>query len=134
MEAGFQQSYLRHGGSHSTENQSNAELVVASFLQQQQVSLNGKMSPDPKQQPQLALEDRTGGSVGKARLKPAAACKACRSRKHRCDGGKPACQSCIKRNVRCVYIAAKPKLQISQDVWESILQRNRQLEEQLKNG
>ena len=134
MEAGFQQSYLRHGGIHSTEDQSDAELVVASFLQQQQVSLNGKVSPDPKLQSQLAMDNRSGGSGGKSRLKPAAACKACRSRKHRCDGGKPACQSCIKRNVRCVYIAAKPKLQVSQDVWESILQRNKQLEEELKNG
>ncbi|KAG5418667.1 hypothetical protein I9W82_004195 [Candida metapsilosis] len=31
------------------------------------------------------------------------ACNRCRQRKTKCDGGQPACGSCVKRNAECVY-------------------------------
>lgn len=46
------------------------------------------------------------GGINKQRQKKiTVACNFCRSRKLKCDGGRPACSQCIKRSVNCDYIS-----------------------------
>ena len=42
------------------------------------------------------------------------ACKGCRDRKIRCDGGQPSCQPCLNKNQPCVYQADSVRLEVSQ--------------------
>lgn len=37
------------------------------------------------------------------------ACKACRDRKVRCDGGQPACEKCQRASEECIYTAGSRK-------------------------
>ncbi|ORX99514.1 hypothetical protein K493DRAFT_313193 [Basidiobolus meristosporus CBS 931.73] len=37
------------------------------------------------------------------------ACEGCRKKKVRCDGGKPACANCARRNIECTYVPSTNK-------------------------
>jgi hypothetical protein len=54
----------------------------------------------------LSLWLLTGGIV---------ACDECRSRKSRCDGQRPTCQSCSFHKVPCIYEAPKPKANVTKE-------------------
>ncbi|KAL3422259.1 quinic acid utilization activator [Phlyctema vagabunda] len=44
-----------------------------------------------------------GGAEGGERKRVSQACDQCRSKKLKCDGGKPSCTSCLSQNRRCIY-------------------------------
>jgi hypothetical protein len=63
------------------------------------------------------------------------ACEVCRNRKVRCDGGRPTCGSCIRRQVpteQCIYIDVAEHLE--PDYVRSLEQRIRDLEQQRNNN
>lgn len=60
------------------------------------------------------------------RRKTKLACEACRERKVRCDGGKPACSSCTRRKELCIY--ESPSTDLDPDYVKSLESRIRELE------
>lgn len=51
------------------------------------------------------------------------ACEGCRQRKTRCDGIKPKCGICLKRNIDCVYGKRYTRAQVSTDYVKSLEKR-----------
>ncbi|KAG8969379.1 hypothetical protein FRC03_003070 [Tulasnella sp. 419] len=51
----------------------------------------------------LQLDDEAPGLSGADKSRIPLACHACRSRKVRCDGTRPVCNTCARRNDQCVY-------------------------------
>ncbi|KAK9478678.1 fungal-specific transcription factor domain-containing protein [Lipomyces japonicus] len=64
---------------------------------------NGDLRPD-SQQRQTASAPNEGIPLSKR-----IACVACRKRKLRCDGGRPTCATCSRRNYECVYEETRKK-------------------------
>lgn len=67
------------------------------------------------------------------KLKTTTACEPCRSRKIRCDGNKPSCEACLKRNQQCIYQAA-PDVKSANAYVDSLVNRVSQLEHELNNA
>ncbi|KAF1929226.1 uncharacterized protein M421DRAFT_134642 [Didymella exigua CBS 183.55] len=67
------------------------------------------------------------------KLKTTTACEPCRSRKIRCDGHKPSCEACLKRNQQCIYHAA-PDVKSANAYVDSLVNRVSQLEQELNNA
>ncbi|KAI4788239.1 hypothetical protein E4T45_13609, partial [Aureobasidium sp. EXF-8846] len=59
------------------------------------------------------------------------ACEICRSRKSRCDGGKPKCKLCVELNARCVYREPGIKLDAGDKL---ILERLSHIEDMLQSA
>ncbi|KAH0387836.1 hypothetical protein KCU92_g1258, partial [Aureobasidium melanogenum] len=59
------------------------------------------------------------------------ACEICRSRKSRCDGGKPRCKLCVELDARCVYREPGIKLDAGDKL---ILERLSHIEEMLQSA
>ena len=51
-------------------------------------------------------ESASGTDAGNKRRRTALACSACRTRKTRCDGGRPSCSACETLGFQCVYAQA----------------------------
>lgn len=67
------------------------------------------------------------------KLKTTTACEPCRSRKIRCDGNKPSCEACLKRNQQCIY-QATPDVKSANAYVDSLVNRVSQLEHELNNA
>lgn len=67
------------------------------------------------------------------KLKTTTACEPCRSRKIRCDGHKPSCEACLKRNQQCIYHAT-PDVKSANAYVDSLVNRVSQLEHELNNA
>ena len=83
------------------------------------------------------MDDETSADSQHAakRRKIKIACEVCRNRKVRCDGGRPTCGSCMRRQVpteQCIYIDVAENLE--PDYVRSLEQRIRDLEQQHNNN
>jgi hypothetical protein len=58
------------------------------------------------------------------------ACEQCRARKARCDGSKPVCGNCTRRNEQCVYKVTKAQMDTTQDYVDSLLSKIAALEDE----
>jgi hypothetical protein len=67
------------------------------------------------------------------KLKTTTACEPCRSRKIRCDGNKPSCEACLKRNQQCIYHAT-PDVKSANAYVDSLVNRVSHLEQELNNA
>ncbi|PSN58515.1 hypothetical protein BS50DRAFT_580674, partial [Corynespora cassiicola Philippines] len=62
------------------------------------------------------------------RIVTLAACIACRKRKSKCDGNRPACTCCLKKRTPCVF-DVKPEERPSQ----AVIRRNEEMQVELSN-
>ncbi|KAF2461172.1 fungal-specific transcription factor domain-containing protein [Lineolata rhizophorae] len=68
------------------------------------------------------------------RLRSGQACRVCRKRKNKCDGTRPACGFCTKRGSECVYDNPYKSMQIDEGYVESLEEKVRKLEEDLRQS
>lgn len=58
-----------------------------------------------------SFDDRPAAQL--ERLRSGQACAGCRKGKNRCDGARPRCNYCIRRNIQCDYPTAPRKSRVS---------------------
>ncbi|KIJ54399.1 hypothetical protein M422DRAFT_222008 [Sphaerobolus stellatus SS14] len=86
-----------------TNHQSSTSRVPSSRSQSHENNLE---LPLVKLGPNGLAEDQPPTAQGRMRTRVYVACLQCRSRKIRCDGGKPKCQKCSRRSSECSYDTA----------------------------
>ncbi|KAH8643551.1 hypothetical protein IG631_01014 [Alternaria alternata] len=61
------------------------------------------LTPRPQDVPAVAPGNSRAGSVNRTPSRVAAACITCRARRTKCDSERPACRSCVEREITCGY-------------------------------
>ena len=87
------------------------------------------MSKDDKEKPPPWSELKT--KAGKERKRLPLACIACRRKKIRCSGEKPACQHCLRSRIPCVYKVTTRKAAPRTDYMAMLDKRLKRMEERV---
>ncbi|KAL6304339.1 hypothetical protein BKA93DRAFT_817544 [Sparassis latifolia] len=91
--------------SHSTSRRSSHSTSRAGALHNGEISSSSLLSAHPPSVMELSPRTATSSRSQRQRTKKiTVACNFCRSRKLKCDGGRPACGQCFKRSNPCDYM------------------------------
>lgn len=91
--------------------------------------LGGKTKSDPSAAPPAWSELKT--KAGKDRKRLPLACIACRRKKIRCSGEKPACKHCMRSRIPCVYKVTTRKAAPRTDYMAMLDKRLKRMEERI---
>lgn len=92
-------------------------------------STTSKKSKDEAQDPPLWSEMKT--KAGKERKRLPLACIACRRKKIRCSGEKPACKHCVRSRIPCVYKVTTRKAAPRTDYMAMLDKRLKRMEDRV---
>ncbi|KAJ3268150.1 hypothetical protein HDU76_011498, partial [Blyttiomyces sp. JEL0837] len=72
-------------------------------------AMNFEVSPEVPQPPSGGGSTSSKSSKSRPPATKRWSCEFCRQRKVKCDGGKPRCGFCVRKNVECVYMGLPRK-------------------------
>lgn len=104
------------------------EAPIAHF-EQSESPASGALPPDGEGSNPAWIELKT--KAGKDRKRLPLACIACRRKKIRCSGEKPACKHCVKSRIPCVYKVTVRKAAPRTDYMAMLDKRLRRMEERI---
>ncbi|KAL9062979.1 MAG: hypothetical protein Q9157_008501, partial [Trypethelium eluteriae] len=110
-------------------DQENMEADEFGVMSQQVEDGSAKPDDDKAEQPPAWSELKT--KAGKERKRLPLACIACRRKKIRCSGEKPACKHCLRSRIPCVYKVTTRKAAPRTDYMAMLDKRLRRMEDRV---
>jgi hypothetical protein len=117
------------GGANSLEDSVADEFGLSSSGPNDGTDLGGKLKEDKSDTAPAWSELKT--KAGKERKRLPLACIACRRKKIRCSGEKPACKHCLRSRIPCVYKVTTRKAAPRTDYMAMLDKRLKRMEERI---
>ncbi|CRK41478.1 hypothetical protein BN1723_005156 [Verticillium longisporum] len=118
-----------HGDAHSFEDGGADEFGLSSHGLADGTDLGGKTKDEKMDMAPAWSELKT--KAGKERKRLPLACIACRRKKIRCSGEKPACKHCLRSRIPCVYKVTTRKAAPRTDYMAMLDKRLKRMEERI---
>ncbi|KAM0271664.1 hypothetical protein ACHAQH_008999 [Verticillium albo-atrum] len=118
-----------HGDAHSFEDAGADEFGLSTQGLADGTDLGGKTKDDRMDMTPAWSELKT--KAGKERKRLPLACIACRRKKIRCSGEKPACKHCLRSRIPCVYKVTTRKAAPRTDYMAMLDKRLKRMEERI---
>ncbi|KAG6025029.1 hypothetical protein E4U41_001622 [Claviceps citrina] len=114
---------------HSFEDAGIDEFGLPGAMKADGIDVDGKKGDDKSSAPPAWSELKT--KAGKDRKRLPLACIACRRKKIRCSGEKPACKHCIRSRIPCVYKVTTRKAAPRTDYMAMLDKRLKRMEDRI---
>ncbi|KAI0013720.1 zinc finger transcription factor 1 [Xylariaceae sp. FL0662B] len=126
-EDGSQES--THAGANSLEDNMSDDFGLSTSAPGDGIDLGGKLKENKSDPAPAWSELKT--KAGKERKRLPLACIACRRKKIRCSGEKPACKHCLRSRIPCVYKVTTRKAAPRTDYMAMLDKRLKRMEDRI---
>ncbi|CAJ2509949.1 Uu.00g058490.m01.CDS01 [Anthostomella pinea] len=117
------------GGANSLEDNMSDEFGLSASIPGDGTDLGGKLKENKSDPTPAWSELKT--KAGKERKRLPLACIACRRKKIRCSGEKPACKHCLRSRIPCVYKVTTRKAAPRTDYMAMLDKRLKRMEDRI---
>lgn len=118
-----------HAGANSLEDDLSDDFGLSSTAHDGGTDLGGKLKDNKNETAPAWSELKT--KAGKERKRLPLACIACRRKKIRCSGEKPACKHCLRSRIPCVYKVTTRKAAPRTDYMTMLDRRLKRMEDRI---
>ncbi|KAI1333797.1 zinc finger transcription factor 1 [Xylariaceae sp. FL0016] len=119
----------QHAGVNSLEDNMSDEFGLSTNAPGDGTDLGGRFKENKNDMPPAWSELKT--KAGKERKRLPLACIACRRKKIRCSGEKPACKHCLRSRIPCVYKVTTRKAAPRTDYMAMLDKRLKRMEDRI---